>query len=209
MLGHRAHLQSCAAGPLWLTVSVTLRFSSSSWMRVDDDPGVSIYRHQSLSDIIPKTSVFLNWQRALSQLLSFIRSFAGQTAFRPQLILQTTLCDGYLWNGYFCLASTFPPAVLLFPPCIYSPRDAAFTAGICPDTFLRTRGQGRPHNSWCSVRKCLGPSWILLGRRSDFPLSGNSSSLPASTLCGFLYLAIGLDHMNSCNCFVASFKTFC
>ena len=71
---------------------VTLRFSSSSLS--EGAPGASTYRLQSLSVIIPRTSVFLDWQGPLSQLLSLIRSFTGQAVFSPQLILQSTLHDG-------------------------------------------------------------------------------------------------------------------
>lgn len=115
-----------------------------------------------------------------------------------------------LQNGYLCLVLTFPPATLLFLPHMHSPKDAASTSGIFPVPGLSTQSQGRPHNSWCYVRKRLGPSWTSLGCHSEFPLSGSFSSLPtsapASKYCGFLYLAIGLDHMNSCYCFVACFE---
>lgn len=53
-------LDHCSSQPVW----------PFNFLLSDGDPGVSIYRHQSLSDIIPKTSVFLSWQRALSHLLS-------------------------------------------------------------------------------------------------------------------------------------------
>lgn len=81
-LGHQAHLKSGAVGLLWFLASVTLRFSSSSWG--EGAPGVSIYRLRLLSVLIPRSPVFLNCQRALSQLLSFIRSFAGQAVSSPQ-----------------------------------------------------------------------------------------------------------------------------
>lgn len=54
---------------------------------------VKTYSLQSLSVINPKIPVFLNWQRALSQLPSFIRSAAGQAVFSLQVFLQTSLCD--------------------------------------------------------------------------------------------------------------------
>lgn len=54
---------------------------------------VKTYSLQSLSVINPKIPIFLNLQRALSQLPSFIRSAAGQAVFSLQVLLQTSLCD--------------------------------------------------------------------------------------------------------------------
>lgn len=77
---------------------------------------VSTYRLQLPSTKNARTPVFLNWQRALSQLLSLIRSFAGQAVFSPRLILQTALCDtSCRMDSYVSLLP------LCFAPLAYSP----------------------------------------------------------------------------------------
>lgn len=112
---------SPAFTPLWPMAIMISRFSPSA--SGEGAPRVSAYSLQSLSTIRVLFSL-----TALSQLLSFIRSFAGQTVFTHQLLLQTSLCDRKHRidiSVLYCLS--------LLPLFFFSLAHTSFTIGIFPD----------------------------------------------------------------------------